>query len=523
MVFPHLRFIHIDRFERTAGGLRIWGRAREMTATCTACGAVSGRVHGRYERRVDDLAISGRPVVIRLQVRRFVCVNTACRRKTFVEQVPGLTRRYGRRSLPLAEVLTAIALALAGRAGARLADALGVVTSRSTLLRLIRALPEPHQGNPTVVGIDDFALRRRRVYGTVLIDMVTHRPIEVLVGRDAKTVSEWLAAHPQVEVVCRDRASAYAEAVTTAAPQAIQVADRWHLWHNLVEAVDKCVVQHRACLRQPSEGDHGGALPQLGPAPEIETNPEVATGLNTRIQERYTAVQELVAQGHSIRGIMRELGLARGTVRRYARPANVEELLTSAARPSNLDDFKLYLHERFAAGTTRPIHLFAELQAQGYTGSYPNIRDYVRRLRRWAQRHPATAPPPAVHHVVGWITRHPANLEEEHARGLAQILDRCPELAQPTAHVRAFAVMMSERHGDQLHKWLTSARASDLPGLNSFIRGVERDQAAVTAGLTHAWSSGPVEGHVNRIKMIKRQMFGRANFDLLRKRILLTP
>ncbi|MEV4179790.1 ISL3 family transposase [Nonomuraea sp. NPDC049709] len=519
-----MQAIVIERYERTAGGLRIWGRTDASTAACTACGRESSRVHGRYRRRLDDLTVSGRPVMIRLLVRRFICTNSACEQRTFVEQVPGLTWRHGRQSMPLAKALTSLALTLAGRAGARLATTLGIVTSRSTLLRLIRALPDPRPTAPTVVGVDDFALRRRQLYGTVVIDMETRRPIELLIGRDATTVGQWLANHPQIEVICRDRASAYAEAANTAAPQAIQVADRWHLWHNLIEAVDKCVIQHRSCLREStSEKFPDDALPEPDLAPESATDSEMKTGLNARIRQRYAEVQDLLAQGHSIKGIVRRLGLARGTVRRYARATTVDELLTSAARPSNLDDFKPYLHERFAAGTTRPIHLFAEIHAQGYTGSYHNVRDYVRRLRLWARTNSAIAPPPSVHDVVGWITRHPANLSGEETRALAQILNRCPELAELTSHVRAFATMMGDRHGDQLDQWLTRAGTSDLPGLNSFIRGVERDKAAVTAGLTLPWSSGPVEGQVNRIKMLKRQMFGRANFDLLRKRVLLAP
>nr|WP_246496980.1 ISL3 family transposase [Sphaerisporangium rubeum] len=499
-------------------GLRIVGRTVGQGAACTACGVLSLRVHGRYRRRLGDLAVGGEPAVIELEVRRFVCVNPSCGRKIFAEQVPEVTYRHGRRSLPLTMALASIALALAGRAGARLARVLGSPASRTTLLRVIRALPEPPVTAPVVLGVDDFSLRRGKVYGTVLVDMMTRRPIELLIGRDAHTLATWLTAHPGVEVICRDRASSYAEAARSAAPHAVQVADRWHVWHNLIEAVEKCVIQHRACLPEPSSATAND--PQRPPAPAGGDELQMQTRLNTRIRERYALVQELLAQGHGIKPIARRLGLARGTVQRYARAATVDDKLTQAARPSNLDNFKPYLHERFTAGVTRPIRLFEEIHAQGYNGSYHNVRDYVRRLRTWARHHPASAPPPPVHTVVTWITTHPDNLTPDHQQALGQILSRCPELTALTGHVRRFAIMMSKRNGTQLTHWLTQAANSDLPGLNSFIRGIERDHAAVTAGLTLPWSSGPVEGHVNRIKMLKRQMFGRANFDLLRRRVL---
>ncbi|MFD9949921.1 ISL3 family transposase [Nonomuraea sp. NPDC059023] len=522
-MFPHLRGIVIDRLDRVSGVLQISGRSVSPTAACTACGVGSSRVHSRYERRLDDLAVSGEQVLIRLIARRFVCLNPACRRKTFAEQVPDLTRRHGRRSQSLTASLESIALALAGRAGARLAKALGLPVSRTTLLRLIRALPELPVTAPVVLGVDDFALRRGKVYGTVLVDMDTRRPIDLLIGRDGHTLAAWLSAHPGVEVICRDRAAGYAEGAGSAAPEAIQVADRWHLWHNLIEAVEKCVIHHRACLREPAPPaePHGHAEHEQAPHP-VTAGIEMETRLNTRIRERYALIQELLAQGYGIKPIARQLGLARGTVQRYARATTVQDKLTQAARPSNLDAFKPYLHERFTSGTTRPIRLFEEIHAQGYSGSYHNVRDYIRRLRLWAQTRPESAPPPPIHAVVTWITKHPDNLDPDDQQALDRILSRCPELTVLIEHVRQFAIMMSKRRGDQLTQWLTRAASSDLPGLNSFIRGIERDRAAVTAGLTLPWNSGPVEGHVNRIKMLKRQMFGRANFDLLRRRVLST-
>jgi transposase len=522
VLLPHLAGVVVEAVEAAAGLLIVTARARAPEAACPKCGTVSRRVHSRYCRTLADAAVGGRPAAIVLAVRRFFCVAPGCARRTFAEQVDGLTSRYARKTPLLAGMLDSIAVALAGRAGSRLAARLGVPASRQVLLRLVMAAPDPQAASPRVVGVDDFAFRRGQHYGTLLIDIETGAPLDMLPGRDAQPLADWLAAHPGIEVICRDRAGSYADGARTGAPDAVQVADRFHLWQNLAKAVEKCVAAHRACLAEPAAPAADGG-DEAGPAVEAAQQPDPVGKFAERARRHHALVHELRAEGRGIREIARHLGWGQHTVQRYARAATWQELADGrwkAPRASKLDPFKPYLDQHADLGHGSFTRLFSEIKELGYEGSYSIVRNYLDHIR--PEKAPLGEAPPTVRDVTNWLCRRPDTLTEDEQPRLKAILDRCPELRAASDEVRAFATMITELAGQDLPQWMASARQAGLPGISSFAKGLEQDLDAVTNGLTMSWSSGPVEGRVNHIKMIKRQMFGRAGLPLLRKRVLLT-
>jgi transposase len=461
-------------------------------------------------------------VQLRLQIRRLFCDNTACPTRTFAEQPAALTAPWSRHTSLQTEALTAVAIALAGRAGARLASRLGMPTSRDTLLRLLRGLPDPQTGELSVLGVDDFALRRGHVYGTVVIDMVTGRPVELLADRETTTLAAWLREHPGVEVICRDRAGAYAEAARLGAPGAVQVADRWHLWRNLGQAVEKTVNAYRANLTiaEPSDPINAPTTSPTPTPPVIRPAPEKK--IVTRMREQHAAVRQLREKGLSKAAIGRQLGLHPATVRKLAQARSVEDLTAKTEQRAHLVDAHIeYLHRRWNEGERNATGLFREITKLGYQGGELAVQRYLRRFRDGRGHAPLPGPkPPTVREVTSWVMTHPDRLGADETNRLRHLRTADTELDRLTTHVRGWATMMTELRGQDLEQWIVAVEQDSLAPLASFARNLRRDQDAVHAGLTLQHSSGRVEGTVNKIKMLKRQMFGRANFDLLRTRVL---
>jgi transposase len=534
---PQFAAAVVDSVEHGGDLVTFRVRAKAGDATCPGCRRRSSRVHARYQRQLADLPLSGRQVQVIVRVRRFKCASPRCAQSTFSEQIPGLTTPFARRTPPLTEALADVALALAGRPGSRLAARLAMPCCRDVLIRLIRVQPVPGAGHIGVLGVDDFAVRRGQSYNTILIDMATHRPVDVLPDRESGTLAAWLREHPEVHTVCRDRAGAYAEGIRTGAPQAIQVADRFHLWKNLCEAAEKTVSAHHHCLRAAAVAQGGPACPEPpAPVPLPAASPAVPPGRARRLAERtrarYAEVQECLARGLSRSAAARELNLDIQTVRRFANAACVEELLGKAEhRPTKLDPYIDMVNQRWNEGVTNAEAITAELRALGFKGNAQTVRRYLQPLRlpgtsrshpdpRRRSAAPAAPVVPKPRAISKALLTHPDRLTEDDALIVKNATAGCAHLERLHQHVRSFAKIMAQRRGQELPAWLETVEADDLPELRSLAAGMRRDLTAIINGLTLEHSSGAVEGNVTRVKRLKRDGYGRANFDLLRAQIL---
>jgi transposase len=498
-------------------------RSEVLMAVCPSCGHGTKRVHSRYQRKPSDLPVCGRPVRLVLEVRRFFCDQAGCPRKTFAERMPSLLRPHAQRTMRLQGALQQLGLALGGEAGARLSNQFAVPTSPDSLLRLIRQAEQPPQQPAKIIGIDDWAYKRRLRYGTLICDLETRRPVDLLPDRSVQTVCTWLEQHPEVEVISRDRWSEYATAAHKGAPQAIQVADRWHLLKNLVEALTQLLGRHRRRVSMvPADVEEGRAAAILA-----SRSPAVSASLAQR-QEQYAHIQALHEHGLHPAQIAWHVGLSERTVYRWlARGAAPHRRHHSRGR-SVIDPYKAYVLKRWQEGCRKGSQLCQELKALGYRGSERAIYRYLTFLQATLLPAEQTATSVTVvqeslsaKQAVWLLIRPPEELDEHQEHELVRLCQASPQIEQAYQLAQSFRRMLQLRQGEErLDGWLQEASSSDLPELQHFAAGIQRDKAAVQAGLSLSYSSGPVEGHINRLKLIKRSMYGRAQFDLLRQRVL---
>jgi len=511
-------------------------------AICPYCGTVAQRVHDRYQRRPADLPVTGTTVRLQVTVRCFFCDNASCTRRTFAERAPALLRPYARRTDRLALQQQQVAFAVGGEAGSRLLDRMGMPVSADTLIRMIRNAPEREDTTPRVLGVDDWAKRKGHSYGTILVDQELGEPIDLLPDRSSASVEAWLKAHPGVEVITRDRSGEYMKAATEGAPEALQVADRWHLLKNLRDNLTKWLENRRECLKaaarksdseKPSETTsvavHGNAARQEEQrAPRRPTQVEmVQEARRGKRQERYQTIQRLHKEGLSKSEIACRLGIDRRTVRKYAH-ATVCPMSPRRSRRSQLDPYKPYIAQRWQSGCHNAAQILREVRGLGYQGSRSVMAAWVVKTLRppntgcrkaSAERTASWSPRRA-----SWLlVKRPEKLTDSEHAALERMFQVDAKVRDAHTLAQRFARMIRERELECLRPWLDDATASGIDALGSFAKSIRKDLVAVIHALTMPWSQGRVEGHVNRLKLIKRQMYGRANFDLLRKRVLAYP
>lgn len=513
--------------------------SRRSAAACPCCQMITSKVHSRYERTIADLPWAGVSVRIRLQARKFFCGNTECSQRIFCERLPNIVDPYAQRTGRLNGTLAAVGFALGGRAGSRLAQRLGLQSGTDSILRRIRSAGAGPAGDLKVraLGVDDWALKKGQHYGTILVDLEKHRPIDLLLGRESAPFEEWLKAHSEVEIITRDRAGAYADGGRKGAPQAQQVADRWHLYKNVNEAFERLIQRQQKVIREAVE-----KIPvtekttSATEATELSVVPETASeymrsradrkqrqAFHAERKARYDRVQELKRQGFTIIQIKNHLRLSYSEVAGFFRADEYPAIRRRKGR-SCLDKFDDYLRQRWGAGCHNARQLYRELCEKGYTGGELTVRRHVQMWRQESIKvlTPAprklSAPPPRS--CVWLLLKNDKRLTEEERQLRAAILEASPLVKKGLELVRTFRDAISARSEKRLDAWIKEAAKSQLPEFENFVKVLRRDEAAVRAAASLEWSNGQTEGQVNRLKVLKRQMYGRANFDLLRARVL---
>jgi transposase len=548
-LLPDATTLRLDacQVDSPAAQITLRVRSTQATASCPLCATPARRIHSDYGRTLADLPWAQYRVYLQLRVRKWFCCNRACRRRIFTERLPTVAAPWARRTLRLAQRLGALGVALGGTAGMQLGHQWDLAVSRNTLLRLLRKLSLPAWPTPRVLGVDDFALRKRHTYGTILVDLERHQPVALLPNRTAETVAQWLRQHPGIEVLARDRAQAYADGARQGAPAATQVADRFHLLQNLRETLDQVFLTHEQALeavntlmrQQPVLLPEGAVAVPVPPPVETPTPAQQRAGhRQARRQALHTQVWALHHQGWTAPAIAQHVGLSLRTVQRDLRSATFAgRKRRSDHGDSVLNPYKPYLLERWNAGCYTAMRLFRDLRQRGYAGGYGVVAAYARRLRQAQglppghrcahQPLPAVAEPacqPLTPRRATWLVlRRETQRTEAEAQQLTQLHAQSPAVAEAIDLAQDFATLVRQRQPERLDSWLKRATTSAVDAVQRFAAGLYEDYEAVKAGVTLPWSTSPVEGHINRLKMLKRQMFGRARLDLLSRRFVLAP
>jgi transposase len=478
----------------------------QTKAGCPDCQTASTKLHSRYERRLADLPWAGTAVRLHLRTRKFFCPNMDCHRRIFCERLPVVVAPYGRRTLRLNEALTVIGFALGGNAGARVSRKLALGASSDTLLRRVRSVATATRPAVRVLGVDDWAIRRRERYGTILVDLERRRAIDLLPDREGITVENWLKANPGVEIATRDRSATYAEAIRKGAPSAIQVTDRWHLLTNLTDAVERVLNNRQPHVREAasvvikSQTSLASAVINAGPTTMLSSRSGRESEQNREKRyTRYLQVIKLRKQGLAMHVIAQSLKMSRMTVRRYIEADGFPERAPTRARHSQLEKYVPYLHQRFAAGCNNATQMWREISAQGYVGKAGMARRYIKRLRvrtkelgvkRQLEIQSAADnfKSPSSRRAAWWLIKEVGELTAEQRLFVDQLIGLCPDIGKVKDLAVSFRRMITRQKAGQFKKWLTKALQSAVTEFRSFADGLKKDQHSILEALRSPWS-----------------------------------
>jgi transposase len=502
--------------------------SRQTAPCCPLCGTTASRIHSHYSRQLADVPCAQKRVRLVLQVRKFFCDVKTCPRKIFTERLAPFIQPWARVTTRLFQEVENIGLATSGRLGMRLGDRLGIHTSWMTILRRIMAYPAAPPERVIELGIDDFSFRRGRTFGTILVDMQSRKVIDLLPDRKAETASVWMSAHPEIELVSRDRAGDYASAAKAYAPQAVQCADRFHIVNNLREALEGVLARHLAAHRR-SQAEKSSVTP-LSDAQSKQPpkqSPKATKQSQAKREERLAQYEQVVALrklGLSQTAIADQVGVGHATVSRWLAHGAFPEQ-QPRPRKTGLDPYLPFLRQRWEAGCHNIAQLYRELLGRGYTKSYESVYDQLVRLlpegKKNAGKGTDLSPTPVSSRQATFLfLRRSKELEADEQETLITLRQLHPEIDLAYDLVQQFAQMLHARRGEQLDAWLEKAKVSQLHELQGFAMSVERDKPAIVAGITLPQNNSLVEGKVNKLKLIKRMGYGRAEFPLLRQRIL---
>jgi transposase len=526
-LLPNPHILILDRIERDGDRFRLLVHLKQKPV-CPVCGDVSRSRHSSYYRCLQDLPWQGVSVQLWATVGRFRCSNSSCPRKIFCERLPRIARPCARQTDRVCEIVRLIGYVAGGLPGQRLLARLSLPTSDDTVLRRGRHLPAEAASALPVrhLGVDDWAWRKGQDYGTILVNLDSHRVVDLLPDRSAESFSAWLHEHPEIVSIARDRCGLYAEGAALGAAQAQQIADRFHLILNLSAMMERVFEERSRQLILPPEScvveaqsENGGDLGFDVPAP---VGPTASQLRRQRRLERYQQVVALYQAGRSQRDIGRELDMNRKTVRRWLRRGEFPERKPPHRAPAKVAEFADYLEQRWKEGCHNASRLYHEIREKGYEGKRGMVATFVAGWRKTGKTSSSKTAPERISpkHAAILVTRPADQMSEDQQRLFDRIAKQCPDAVELREIALGFRAALTADSSNQMRQWIEGMKLCPFGSVVRFAYGLQKDLSAVVAAVDTQWSTGQVEGQINRLKTIKRQMYGRAGFDLLRARVL---